>query len=475
MAGASVVGGSVVGGSVPVEGLPRPRGTAQGAPTTILQRAWRASAETGAPSLALAAGADGQPEVIWVNRALTALVGIDPDEVIGQALGSLAAADPGSDLNWARVSQELLHGKGGQREGAVRRIDGSEVRVQLNAVPVTAHDARPGDAWLITVHPLTDSAQDAEAALREAEHRFMALAESAPVGIFLSEAGVRLGYVNDRFVEIIGADPFRLLGTGWLTIVLAEDLPLVYSAAESVLDGRPAECTVRLTGGDGDALRWVNLRLAPTMTPARAVGFIGTAEDVTERRAWEERITYQAHHDPLTGLVNRRRLIEVLHERLGSKRGMDRHMAVVFLDLDGFKEVNDTYGHEAGDRVLIEVARRLQRTARDADLIARVAGDEFVVVLGNIGSAEDAEAASRRHLASLAAPYRVGSLEVHLSASIGIAIPASSDTPESILRAADHVMYQAKAAGSGQYRLAPRARPSGDTGEASETGQGEAP
>jgi diguanylate cyclase (GGDEF)-like protein len=197
--------------------------------------------------------------------------------------------------------------------------------------------------------------------------------------------------------------------------------------------------------------------LSPITTPARAAGFIGTAEDVTERRAWEERITYQAQHDPLTGLLNRRRLIEVLQDLLTSKTPSARCFAVIFMDLDGFKSVNDTYGHEAGDQVLIEVARRMQRTSRGADILARVAGDEFVIILNNIITVADAEAAARRHLLSLAEPYQIARHQVTISASIGLALPAIFDTPETILRAADQVMYDAKAAGRGDYRLAPSA------------------
>jgi len=220
-----------------------------------------------------------------------------------------------------------------------------------------------------------------------------------------------------------------------------------------VLAGNPREVSVRIIG-DGDMPRWVYLRLAPTTTPARAAGFIGTAEDVTQRRAWEEKITYQAQHDPLTGLVNRRRLVELLHELLGSRRVVDRNFAVLFIDLDGFKGINDTYGHEAGDRVLVEVARRMRRVAREYDVVSRVSGDEFVLILRNIMTPEDAEAAACRQLEGLSTPVRIGRHEEVLSASIGVAMPASFDTPDTLLKAADLVMYDAKAAGGAGYRMA---------------------
>ena len=288
--------------------------------------------------------------------------------------------------------------------------------------------------------------------MRAAEARFAALAESAPIGIFLSEAGMRLGYVNDRFVELCGLAPFQLLGTEWLSAIEAQDVPAVCAAVEHVLLGETSDLNVRLNRS-AEAPQWVHLRLAPITTAAPGAGFIGTAEDVTQRRAWEDKITYQAQHDPLTGLVNRRRLVEVLQDLLVGQRSHDRHFAIMFIDLDGFKAINDTRGHEVGDRVLVEVARRMRRVAREYDLVSRVAGDEFVVVLRNVLDPVEAETAARRQLLALVTPMRIGEHELSISASIGVAIPGPVDTVETLLRAADTVMYDAKTAGGSAYRM----------------------
>ena len=435
--------------------MPQARVSSENVARTLLQRGWRAAAESARPAIALAAVPDGSPEVIWVNRALTQLFGVDSSDLVGRPLADLieVAADHGAALGWARVALEMVHGSPGQRDAAVRRIDGSEVRVQLDLTPLPGPGGNAPDGWLLGVHPLTDALQDAEASLREAEHRFTSLAASAPIGIFLSEAGMRLGYVNQQFVELCSSDPVQLLGTGWLDAVLPDDLPRLYAAGESVLGGTSTELAVRVLDREGEQ-RWLNLRLAPIITPARAAGFIGTADDVTERRQWEEQITYQAHHDSLTGLINRRRLIELLSGFMTGNRQADRQFAVLFLDLDGFKEVNDTFGHEAGDRVLIEVAQRMRRTAREGDLLARVSGDEFAIILRQVGSQADAEAAAARQLKGLVAPYRVERQEVRLSASVGVAMAADSHTPESLMRAADQAMYAAKVSGPGQFRVA---------------------
>jgi diguanylate cyclase (GGDEF)-like protein len=426
---------------------------------------------------------------VWANRSLAELLGVPVEELLGLELADLSAQR--SPADWTQIGTSLLQGTGGERSGSLHRVDDTTVTVQVCATRAGAaptapegggRDPEPADGWLVTLRPVLDGPDELQAALRQAEHRFSALAGPAPVGIFVSEVGLRLGYANQCFGQLLGMGPHRILGTGWLDAVHPDDLGGFRSTLEAVLGGAAAEISLRvalpassrLPGSgrpddplpavddtSGHAWRWLHLRLAPTTTPSRAAGFIGTAEDVTERRAWEERITYQAHHDALTGLVNRRRLVEVLQHLLESRRVRDREFAVLFLDLDRFKQVNDTFGHDAGDRVLIEVARRLQRTAREFDLLARVAGDEFVVVLRSVSQMAEAEAAARRHLAALAEPFVLGRQDVPLSASVGVALPASYDTPESLLRAADRVMYDAKASGAGGYRLAAVGPPAG--------------
>ncbi len=457
--------------------------TLDGHPDLVLSQAWRAAAERGGAAVAVAGPvppAPSDPEalvdtsgtrVVWANPEALDLLGLGPGELDGVSL-SEAAPRHQRGQSWPVVTGSLLRGAGGHGVGVVRRPDESTRRVQVQVVPLDG-------GWLVLLSPHLDEARAARTAAAEADHRFRALAEHAPVGIFLSEAGLRLGYVNVPFAELLGTDPGALTGTSWVDAIHPDGRSALLDVLDAVLAGAARDLRVRLaapvasrvlaqpTGADGEpgqtpgstrpSQRWLHLRLAPTTTPSRAAGFVGTAEDVTARRAWEEQMSYQAHHDPLTGLVNRRRLVAVLTELLASRRGADHAFAVLFFDLDGFKEVNDTYGHEAGDRVLIEVARRMQRTAREDDVIARIAGDEFVVVLRNVGSADEAEAAGRRHLDALAAPLSVVGREVLLSASLGIALPATFDTPETLLRAADRVMYDAKAAGPGRYRLAPAA------------------
>ncbi|MFN8076872.1 MAG: diguanylate cyclase [Kineosporiaceae bacterium] len=420
----------------------------------------RACAQHAPPALAVRAG-PGSARVVWVGPGLCDLLVLDPVDVLDQELAHVGPAlfptsptTPGITLedqprpDWRVALRHLVAGgEAGVATAVVQAPDDSCVTVTVHARPIG-----PGNLWVAVLTPLPEPRVRLQEALAEAEHRFTALADYAPIGIMMSRAGLRLGYVNRFLTSLAGRSADRLLGTGWLDMVHSEDLPSVYELVQAVLAGEQGERTVRLTPV-GDTQRWVRLRLAPVTTVRRAAGFIATVEDITSRRAWEEQLAYQAGHDPLTGLANRRRLVEEIATLLDSRRLRDRDFAVLFCDLDGFKQVNDRWGHDAGDRVLIDVARMISRTARDQDLVARLAGDEFVVVLRQVEGVAGAESAARRHLHGLSGEVSVAGERVRLSASLGVALPSPGDTPESLLRTADRLMYLAKQAGSGGYLL----------------------
>jgi diguanylate cyclase (GGDEF)-like protein/PAS domain S-box-containing protein len=420
-----------------------------------------AAAEAGAPLLALVTDTTGSTVIAWANEALRELLGLAADELVGRQLGSLSGQGAPGHADWTTVVAEaVLCGSCGWVATTVARVDGSRPSVQVRVT------AAATAGWIVRLHPVTDGEQAVQEARLESEHRVRALAEHAPVGIVLSEVGVRLGFVNDRFAELAGLEAARLLGSGWLDVIHPEDLPALREALDAVLSGTSCEQTVRVLTV-GDAPRWAQFRLAPVSTPRRAAGFIATVEDITARRAWEAQLAYQASHDALTGLSNRRRLVETLAHLLDSRRTRDHQFAVLFCDLDRFKAVNDTLGHHVGDLVLVEVGRRLTGIAREHDIVARIAGDEFVVVLHKIRDSREAEAAATRYLAALTAPLHLSGQDLQLSASIGVALPAPADTPESLLRAADRGMYQAKTAGPGNYRLA---TPPADPNETTDPG-----
>jgi diguanylate cyclase (GGDEF)-like protein/PAS domain S-box-containing protein len=406
-----------------------------------------------------------RPMLRWANPAAQALLGIDPsaDPRTDPATIAELSGDAVEPTNWlvvaGRVIADSATGGDGWHTATLDRPHQAHQQLRLRVVPLGldlpwAGSPHPGPVegkYVVWLRPATPTSCLAEEAAARAELQFQTLGENAPIGILVSEAGARLTFVNTEFAAIAGVRREVLLGTGWLSVIEGGYQPAVLDAVQRVLAGEPVELPVQLAT-TGRA-RWAQLRLAPVSTPNRASGFVGTVEDVTERRERETRLLYQASHDTLTGLWNRRALDDALNDAINGRRNRAKRVAVLFMDLDGFKEINDEHGHNAGDQVLIEIARRLTRAARGGDVVARIAGDEFVVALADVQDRAEAEAAAARHLSALAAPVHVAGTSVTVRASIGIAMAADFGDVRALLSAADGEMYEAKCRGTGYLAI----------------------
>jgi diguanylate cyclase (GGDEF)-like protein/PAS domain S-box-containing protein len=184
-----------------------------------------------------------------------------------------------------------------------------------------------------------------------------------------------------------------------------------------------------------------------------SVSFYAFAQDITERKKRERELEQRVYYDALTGLPNRKLLLDRLEQLLARREHPQRGPAVLFLDLDRFKCINDSLGHAAGDQVLMTIAKKLRQAARPMDTVARLAGDEFVVVCPDMETHRDAALIAKRMLATLANPIRIEDDSVFLTASVGIALADETSAGESLIGAADAAMYQAKGSGRGQYEL----------------------
>ncbi|MGQ0545429.1 MAG: diguanylate cyclase domain-containing protein [Betaproteobacteria bacterium] len=218
--------------------------------------------------------------------------------------------------------------------------------------------------------------------------------------------------------------------------------------------GEPFEIEYRLPGAGGRPV-WVAARGVPMSDAAGGVvRMIGVSQDISARKAREEAVRFLAYHDSLTGLPNRRLLDDRLAQAIHLAQRRDRKLAVMLVDLDEFKQVNDSLGHRAGDAVLREVARRLALCVRRADTLARHGGDEFVLVMSDVQAEADCKLVAEKVLRSLAAEFRVEGRALALGASIGISLfPTDAGDGDGLLRNADAAMYRAKQLGRNQYRF----------------------
>lgn len=303
------------------------------------------------------------------------------------------------------------------------------------------------------------SAKDQERAhleARTAELEYRAVFENSPVAVLK---------VSD-VEEILDANPAaeRLLdyeeglrGRSALDLLADPEADAErVSSAIAALAGQPASAratsTVRMYRGDGSTF-WSNMNTSlVTNTQGEPFFGISSVEDVTLRREEEERLRFRALHDPLTGLPNRDLLSENLRRSLARARRQGSGVAVLFLDLDGFKSVNDQMGHAVGDELLKALGQRLESAARGGDMVARLGGDEFVMVIEGVRSIEEAEAATTRFLYEVRRPVVVGGERISLEASIGLVVADANDVPADILRRADSAMYEAKRTGRGGWK-----------------------
>ncbi|WGF88676.1 bifunctional diguanylate cyclase/phosphodiesterase [Marinivivus vitaminiproducens] len=244
---------------------------------------------------------------------------------------------------------------------------------------------------------------------------------------------------------------------GWKDRIHPDDVQAAWDAMMAHVNGRTAhyEHEHRLLAADG-AWRWFEVKGSAVSRDAtgRAQRVVGAHADITERKQVEERLLALAMHDPLTDLPNRTYFRERLQQAAAGARRSGATLAVLLLDLDQFKDVNDTLGHPAGDLLLIEVARRLARTVRANDTVARLGGDEFAILLEDVREPEDAASSAQRALEQLTEPFRIDGQEVFIGVSIGVTIsPNDGDDPDTLFRNADLALYRAKAEARGGYQF----------------------
>jgi diguanylate cyclase (GGDEF)-like protein/PAS domain S-box-containing protein len=212
--------------------------------------------------------------------------------------------------------------------------------------------------------------------------------------------------------------------------------------------------TVRI-GKDGERIE-VSLTISPIRSSTGAVvGASTITRDISERKALEAQLQHQALHDPLTGLANRALLHDRLEQMLAHAQRLATRVAVLFLDLDDFKVVNDSYGHQAGDRLLTTVADRLVAVLRASDTVARYGGDEFAIACDDVTGVSSLEAIIGRLTSAFDDPFEIDGAEIHMTTSIGARLSSDAgEAPDTLIRDADAAMYRAKQAGRARHQIA---------------------
>ncbi|HSD37947.1 MAG TPA: diguanylate cyclase [Rhodocyclaceae bacterium] len=328
-----------------------------------------------------------------------------------------------------------------------------DMESRVNERTQALHDAN--DALLRAMHnetATTETLREREKLLRRSQDELHTIADNVPALVFYLDTEHRIRYANALFREWLGLDPNAIVGRLFDDFTPRVTMEIVTPYLARTLAGE--RCSFELFGHLGR--RHYNVSLMPYIEEGAVQGVIGVAQDISVHKQQEAKLTRVAMHDSLTGLPNRRMLEAQLPTALARSKRQNKAVAVLFLDLDGFKGVNDLHGHAAGDAVLREFAARICATVRQSDITARLGGDEFVALEGLGDGVEGARRVADKLLTCMSRPFVIGQHEVMLGTSIGIVVhqPGTQTSPGALLEEADHAMYLAKRAGKNRYELA---------------------
>ena len=396
----------------------------------------------------------------WFNRGAERMFGHRSGEVIGQPV-TLLMPERYRELCAAGLHRYLRTGEarvmGGTTELVGLRKDGSEFPMEISLGETQEDGER---LFTGVIRDITERKRFEEALERLSRRHEMVL-NSAGEGIFGLDLQGNATFVNPAAVRMTGWEPEELLGR-----------PLHYLLHHTKPDGAPyskEECPIYaafrtgIAHGRDDEIFWrkdgtsfpVEYVSNPiTIEDDDIVGAVVTFKDVTERKALEEELRYQAFHDSLSGLPNRMLFMDRLAHALARADRRGDQIAVLFTDLDNFKIINDSLGHDVGDQLLVAVAERLKACLRPEDTAARLGGDEFTVLVEEVDGVSDALRVAERIAESLQRPFALGRCEVFFTTSIGIALSSPlQEQPADLLRHADLAMYQAKHKGKARYEV----------------------
>ena len=372
----------------------------------------------------------------------------DPAVLVGQSTRTLYQSEAQWKEIGTRMYADLKQLGSSQAEYSMPRLDGSSIRVMLTGRPLDQGKVDEGSIWVYT-DVTTRYRQEAE--LRLAERVFAHTSEA----LMVTDSDGIIVNVNRAFTDITGYARDEVLGRSPRILKSGRHDDAFYAEMwRKVVEQGRWEGEVWDRRKDGSVYpKWLSIT---TVRDAAGgiVNFIGSFDDITERKAAQEKIQYLAHHDPLTSLPNRLLLRDRFSHVMEQIRRNGRSAALMFLDLDHFKRINDSLGHRIGDQLLIAVVRRLRNCLRESDTLSRQGGDEFILLLDDIGGREVAARIADKIIAALVEPFQIGTHQLSTSVSIGIAVaPEDGEDFDVLMQKADTAMYASKERARGTWRF----------------------
>ena len=387
--------------------------------------------------------------VIYWNHASEALYGYTSEEAIGRKLEDLIIPD---NLKQDVINEVNLWLETGTATAAsemtLKHADGSPVQVFSSHAMITGLNSE------IEMYCIDIDLSAQKKAEEQANTLSQAL-EQSPISVILTNTNGIIEYVNGTFTKVTGyqldevkGHHTRILKSGKTPRSKYQDL------WGAITNGNPWQGELQNKKKNGDIF-WEHAHIAPVFDSfGKPKHYLAVKQDITQHKAQEEKILYQAHFDSLTGLPNRFLSLDRLSQMLKDASRIRTKIAVLFLDLDDFKKVNDTLGHQVGDELLIQAAARLQNSLRECDVVGRLGGDEFIILLNHVNDSTDISLLAQKLLDEFRQTFVLKQRELASTISIGIAIyPTDSKKPAELLRQADSAMYHSKEQGRNTYNF----------------------
>ena len=428
---------------------------------------------------------DNFQRILSVNPAFEELFGYSQEEALTQDLDSLIAPD--EQFEKARnLTLKVLDRKKISDQGIRKRKNGERVHVDILGVPVIVNNEKVG---VLGLYRDISNQMAAENLLKENEMRYRSLFEDSPISLWeedfselkkeieqLRSNGVRdfhdyftsnpdivrqlmkkivIVNVNQATIKLFKAKSKEDFIIGIDNLIMDSSLPTNGEIFANLADGASQHvCEIRHREFTGISFYTaLKLAIAPGYEDTWGKVFV-TVIDITERKNNESYLEYLSTHDQLTGVANRILLYDRLQHAMTHAARDLKMVAVFFMDLDGYKEINDQFGHSFGDKLLVQIANRLEENVRDSDTISRFGGDEFILVLENITDIDAIQPIAEKIRSAVSKPYLIGDKECEITASFGISVyPIDGTTAQELINKADSAMYNAKELGKNQYKF----------------------
>jgi diguanylate cyclase (GGDEF)-like protein/PAS domain S-box-containing protein len=327
--------------------------------------------------------------------------------------------------------------------------NGNNVYSSINLIPATSNDRVIG--VFVIAKDITDI-KKSEMELAESELKFSSIIDEALFGVYIVQEDGKVSYGNKKFYDILGITD-RTTEINFRDYVYPEDLSDLDSLGDILSNGKEGiTLTYKIIRNDGTILD-IESHLAKVPLHGKP-HLVASLQDITERKKAEELNEYLAYHDYLTGLPNQRLLYKTLEQELIISKTLHQQLTVMLIDLDRFKYINDSLGHSIGDELLKKVSKRLSMCLRDNDVLVRIGGDEFALLLPNTGNTTQVIDYAKTLIEALDSPFFIGKYELFINASIGIStFPNDGEDSESLIKHADSALYKAKAKGKNTYQI----------------------